>query len=45
MRYYPAFDVKSGPDALFTRFLSVSCHAPEAELARFGRSLFLITHL
>ena len=22
MRYYPAFGVKSGPDALFTRFLS-----------------------
>ncbi|TAG32752.1 MAG: hypothetical protein EAZ34_09490 [Polaromonas sp.] len=24
MRYYPAFGVKSGPDALFTRFLSAA---------------------
>jgi hypothetical protein len=29
MRYYPAFGVKSGPDALFTRFLSAGNQVAE----------------
>ena len=29
MRYYPAFGVKSGPDALFTRFLSAANQVAE----------------
>jgi hypothetical protein len=29
MRYYPAFDVKSGPDALFRRFLGAGNQVSE----------------
>jgi hypothetical protein len=45
MRYYPAFDVKSGPDALFRRFLSVSRLAPEHFWRFLGTALPLMSHL
>jgi hypothetical protein len=35
MRYYPAFGVKSGPDALFRRFLGAGSRFPQRRRPQF----------